>query len=887
MNEGLSQAEVTKRRQKFGKNVLEVENPNTWWRMLLNQFTDLMVILLMISAFIAIGFGLYEGNTHGLYDGYVILGIVILNAAIGFFQEFKTEKALEALKKLVAPHAIVIRDGKKEQIKAENIVPGDVVVLQAGDKIVADGVMLEATEVKIDESALTGESVPVHRKTQAEVFMGTTIVAGVGKMEVTKTGMQTQFGRIAHLTTETRQDSSPLQKELYHIGVFVTKVTLSISGLLILTGVFLQGQRFIDALLFSVSVAVAAVPEGLPATITVALALGVQKMVKKQAVVKRLSSIETLGSTTVICSDKTGTLTKNEMTVTRLLLGDNGMREVSGTGYDPKKGKIEKLSGKESQNLDRLRLISHYCTEADLQKKGKRYKILGDPTEGALLTLAQKKVNGNKMPRIKKLKILEEIPFDSTRKLMSVAVKNGSKRELFTKGSPDELLKRCKTILLNGKTVKLSAKMRKSISAHYQEMADDALRVIAFGYRPLKKKVAENQWHAQEKDLTFVGLAGMIDPARDEVGPAVKLCHKAGIRTIIITGDYGLTAKAIAKQVGIANGHTEVILGEELDKMSDRKLDKLLKKPKKVEKMQDISLIFSRVNPEHKRRIVDRLKKMGEVVAVTGDGVNDAPALKRADLGIAMGITGTEVSKETANMILLDDSFASIVTAVQEGRKIYANLRKFTWFIFSCNIGELVTVFSAIIFQVPAPLTASLILAIDLGTDILPGIALGIDHEEPDVMDKPPRDQKQRIMSRDFVTHFVAMGIFIGTIVVGIYWWELYRQGWSWGQELEAFDPIQVRASTFAFAALVVIQLFNAFNARSFEHSVFKLKTLWQLWGATAVSVVLVGLIVYMPFFQTIFKTTALDGVEWAVVMGCGVLVLFVEEFRKWAMKRF
>jgi Ca2+-transporting ATPase len=920
MIEGLDTKAVHRLQAKYGKNILTAVNPNPWWKMLFRQFTDLMVIILMVSALIAIAFGIYEGEGHGLIDGLVIFTIVLVNAAIGFFQEFKAEKALEALQKMIAPTTVVIRNGQKQQIKAENVVPGDIVVLAAGDKIPADGVMIEANEIKVDEAALTGESVPVHKQVKEELSMGTTVVAGAGKMKVISIGMKTRFGRIAHLTTTTVKDESPLQKELFHIGVFVTKVTLGISTILILTGIFIQGQSFIDSLLFAVSVAVAAVPEGLPATITVALALGVQKMVKKNAVVKRLSSIETLGSTTVICSDKTGTLTQNEMTVTKLLLGVDQLLDVKGTGYNPQSGKISKdqiLNAKQrstqqllssvragsntkfqKENLQKLREIAHFCSEAVLEKKGSRYRIIGDPTEGALMTLAQKKLEGVKSVKIPTQKILQEVPFDSERKLMSMVMKvKGGSKEILTKGAPDELIKKCTKILIDGKVKTLTAAQKKQILAHNKELAEQALRVIGFAYRVLPSSYKVGMIGKKlEKDLVYVGLAGMIDPARAAVPKAVALCHKAGIRTIIITGDNGLTAKAIAKDIGIANGDTPIYSGEEVDQMTDKQLDDVLKIPNsnisnakqdpKIKQqnskhIQQQSLIFSRVNPEHKRRIVDRLKRMGEIVAVTGDGVNDAPALKRADLGIAMGITGTEVSKETANMILLDDSFASIVTAVREGRKIYTNLKKFTWFIFSCNIGELVTVFSAIIFQIPAPLTAALILAIDLGTDILPGIALGVDHAEPDVMDKPPRDQKLRIMNKNFVMHFLILGLAIGAIVVGIYWWQLTQSGWSFGDSLSAQDPIQKKASSLAFTALVVIQLFNAFNARSFEHSVFKLRSLWQLWASIAVSMVLVLVILYVPFFQAIFRTTGLNISEWGIVFGAGILVLFLEESRK------
>lgn len=893
---GLSQHEVSKLQHHYGLNVLKAVNRNPWWKMLLAQFTDLLVLILIGSAMIAIGMSLYEGNQEGFFDGAVILGIVLINAGIGFFQEFKTEKALEALKKMLSPQAVVIRDGEKQLIKAEEIVPGDIVVMGAGDKVPADGRLVEAAELKSDEAPLTGESVPVEKKISEQLFMGTTVVAGSGLMEVTAIGMQTEFGKIAHLTTETVQDKSPLQKEMHHIGLFVTKITLFLSAILIAVGILVQGKHFLESLLFAVSVAVAAVPEGLPATITVALALGVQRMVRRHVIVKKLSSIETLGATTVICSDKTGTLTKNEMTVTRLLLGAEDLIEVYGSGYDPQDGAIGDaqvaITNDQKKSLEKLRLIATYCTEAVLQKKGDRYQVLGDPTEGALLTLAQKDLASEKSTPLPEHKVTDKIPFDSTRKLMSVILRDG---ELWTKGSPDEILERSTAIMIDGKVQEFTPELKSKIREQNEAMAKDALRVIGFAYRGLSSEDQKKEHRLLEHELTFVGLAGMIDPPREEVPHAVALCKKAGIRTIVITGDHGLTAKAIAKQIGIADEKTPVILGKELDEMSDGELDKMLKNEARSLSLESgnqdskfkipDSLIFSRVSPENKRRIVDRLKQMGEIVAVTGDGVNDAPALKRADLGIAMGITGTEVSKETANMILLDDSFASIVKAVEEGRKIYANLKKFTWFVFSCNFCELFVVFTAIILNIPAPLTAILILAVNVGTDILPAIALGVDHAEPSNMLKPPRSPKLRIMNRSFVMHFVLLGVFMGALIIGLFLWKLGSLGWEYGQQWAANDPLLIEASTFAFVLLVMLQLFNAFNARSFEHSLFRLKPLWQLWGACLVSVALVFLMIIPTFSQALFDTTPLSAQDWLIIVGAGFTVILAEEVRKLIMR--
>lgn len=879
---GLSSSEAELRLNEYGPNVLLIKKQHTVLSMIFSQFKDLMVIILIVSSGIAIGMGIYEDDQTGILDGVVILGIVLLNGSIGFFQEFKTEKTLEALKKLIAPTVTLFRDGNKTRLKADEIVPGDVVVLSGGDKISADGVLLPQADLQIDEASLTGESVPVQKSENQEVFMGTSVASGSGLMLVKLTGMQTQFGRIAKLTTTTVQDQSPLQKEMFAIGVFVTKITLFLSGILIVVGYLVQGKSFLDSLLFAVSVAVAAVPEGLPTTITVALALGVQALARKQAVIKKLSSVETLGATTVICTDKTGTLTKNEMTVTEILLGHDMKLMVSGSGYDPESGAIH--SEILHEELKKMKQIAYTCTEAELQQKDGKYHVLGDPTEGALLTFALKALHRKERELLEKTEVKKVFPFDSVRKMMSVLT---TENELWTKGSPDEVLKRCDRIFTQGKIRTINDSDREFIKDHYTRMASQALRVIAFAFRDTLSLnthgIASSSLSGAprndiiEENFIFVGLAGMIDPPREEVKHAVQLCKKAGIRILVITGDYGITAKAIGKQIGLADDQTTPVLGEDLEKMTDPDLDTLLKSNHHTKS----ALIFSRVNPEHKRRIVDRLKFLNEVVAVTGDGVNDAPALKRADLGIAMGITGTEVSKETANMILLDDSFASIVEAVKEGRKIYANLKKFTWFIFSTNIGELVVVFFAILLQVPAPLTALLILAVNVGTDLFPAIALGVDHAEPRNMERPPRNPSDRILSKPFITHFLLLGLFMGSVVLGLYFWKLSSFGWNFGDELSLTDPKYLEAVSMAFATLVIIQLCNAFNARSFHHSIFKLPTLWYLWGAVLLSVLLVVAMLHLPSLQNLFHTKALTLSDWVLVFAASTSVIVVEELRK------
>ncbi|MBA4336309.1 ATPase [bacterium] len=922
--EGLSQDEALFRLKKYGTNELKVKKQTPLWLSFLQEFTDLMVVILIIAALIA-------GFSGEMREATVILVIVFINAIIGFIQKFKAERAIEALKKLIAPTARVIRDGKEMQIDAKTLVPGDIIILMEGDKITADARVIEENELETQEAALTGESMPVAKQIEAQneirtgsgastsasvksnmIYMGTDVVHGSGKAIVIYTGMDTKFGQIAHLTTTTKKDKSPLQKELFRIGVFVGKVTLVISAILIATGYFIQGQKFVDTFLFATSVAVAAVPEGLPATVTIALALGVQRLARKNAIVKQLASVETLGSTTHICTDKTGTLTKNEMTVKEMYV-DQYFAQIGGTGYKPwgtllvktkdnqtytigdldsdeedfdlrKKqlGKFKKDTTPLYDALERICTIGALCNNAKLTSDTTNnetiYKMLGDPTEGSLITMV-KKMGFSEGDFADMYEKVYELAFDSTRKRMSVVEKEKSTGDyyMFTKGAPDEVLKVCNQILMNGRIIKLDEETREKILARNEDMAKRALRVIGFAFKQSDKK---QKYHAEndEKDLVFVGLTGMIDPPRTDVKQAVTMAKQAGIKVYIITGDHGLTAEAIAKQIGLVkdSGGHKIITGLEVEKMSVEEIQKLFEDEKD-------GIIFARTSPEDKLKIVSALKKNGHVVAVTGDGVNDAPALKRADIGIAMGITGTDVSKEASNMVLADDSFSTIINAVKEGRTIYENLKKFIFYIFSCNIGELVTVFAAIILGLPAPLTAILILSVDVGTDVLPALALGIDTPEKGIMNRPPRDPKTKIMDKAFVARFIYVGLFIGTLVVGTYFWSLLSQGWQWGQALDPDSEIYIESSTFAFTILVLIQMVNAYNSRSSHESVFSLGFFSNLYliGAVFVSLGVVYLLVEVPFFQEWIHTKELEWYEWFVIIGASFSILLVEELRK------
>ena len=870
---GLSSPEIFQLRQKYGWNEIAVHKSESLVKKILRQFTDLLVIVLIAGGVLAFLLG-------ERIDAIVILSIVIINALIGFIQEFRTEKMLDALKKLVAPLARVIRNGKETTIPSRELVPGDMIILSEGSRIPADAELIEINELKVDEAILTGESVPVtkttDKKQKAElrtVFSGTTVATGSARAIVKAIGSDTEFGQVAELTTKTEKSESPLTKEMKTIGAFVGKIALVISLVLFLVGYFWQGHSLIVSLLFAVAVAVAAVPEGLPVTITTALALGMRKLALRGGLVRELKSVETLGATTVICSDKTGTLTYGEMTTVSGWMTETGEFSVSGSGYDPH-GSVD--ISKNNKTAELLFMAGNFCNESALVKSAQKWKIIGDPTEGALKVAARKFGLALKTSQPTKI-----FPFDSDRKRMSVVVDTPSQSgagqaNIYAKGAPEQLLNRCTHFLDNQKLKKLTPAIRKKIIQQTEVFAKNALRVLGCAYREIKKgEVKKLTVDTAENRLVFLGLFGMRDSPRKEVKESVRLCQKAGIRITVVTGDFGITAAAIARELGITDEDTPVITGEEFRKLSDAKLKKLLNQKK--------NLIFARVKPTDKLRIVEAYKKLNEVVAVTGDGVNDAPALKRADIGIAMGRTGSDVAKEAASLVLTNDSFASVVTAVAEGRRIYSNMRKFILYTFSCNIGELIVVFATIIFGLPLPLTAILILIINLGTDLLPGLALGVDPPDAEAMNLPPRNPSKRIVEKSFILRFVSVGFIIGILVLIGYLGILWSNGWQWGEILVINAPLHRHAMSFVFATLLVIQLFNAFNFRSDTHSAFsrKIKTNKWLWGAIVASFLLALVVVEMPFAQAIFGTTNLSIMEWGMVTVLAGGVLVFEEIRK------
>ncbi|MFA6521465.1 MAG: cation-transporting P-type ATPase, partial [Candidatus Gracilibacteria bacterium] len=715
------------------------------------------------------------------------------------------------------------------------------------------------------------------------------------------------FGKIAALTTDTKKDLSPLQKELSHIGVFVGKLTLIISLVLFLIGIFVQGRGIIDTLLFAVAVAVAAVPEGLPATITVALALGVQRMAKKNAIVKQLSSVETLGSTTVICSDKTGTLTKNEMTVQEIIM-DKFDVIVRGVGYEPEGSfsihhnvasnngtyfEYEKkdLPGLGTKNpvfykhLELLLRTISICNTARITKdeNDSRWQILGDPTEGSLITVAEKAGFSTDHIRHKYKKVLE-LPFDSARKRMSVVAQEKETNEIvgYTKGAPDSILPLCSHTLEDGKIVILTDQKKKEILKRNEILANRALRTIGVAYKKLTGDVNHKYSEEEvESDMVFLGLTAMMDPPREDVKEAVKLTHKAGIRVFIITGDHGLTAHAVAKELGLVKSYgVNIITGEELNKMSDAKLKEAIARGQET--------IFARVSPEHKLRVVEALKSNGEVVAVTGDGVNDAPALKRADIGVAMGITGTDVSKEAANMVLTDDSFGTIVSAIAEGRTIYENMKKFIYFIFSANIGELLAIFFTIMLKLPAPLTAVLILIVNTLTDVFPSLALGVEPVERGVLERAPRKPDSKIMESSFVKRYVTVGVFIGLVTTATFVGNLLLKGWHFGQGVEIDSGLYMQSATMAFVVLTFLQMVHSMLCRSHTESIFRMNFFGNMYliGAILFSTIMTIVIVQVPVISQFLKTTPLSLKEWLILIAISFSILIFEETRKFFTRR-
>lgn len=879
-NQGLTAEEAQRRREQSGPNELSEAKRISPLILFLNQFKDFMMLVLM-------GATLVSGLLGEYLDAVTIVAIIVLNGVLGFIQEFRAERSLRALKQLSAPHARVLRDGAVEDIPARELVPGDIVMLESGDRIPADLRWLKVNSCDVEESALTGESHPsgkiISVIPSAEVplgdqknlgFMGTMVTRGSGTGVVIRTGMDTEMGKIADLIQSTETQETPLQRRLEQLGKILIILSLGLTILVVLAGI-LHGQPAGSMFFAGVSLAVAAIPEGLPAIVTIALALGVQRMIKRKAIVRKLPSVETLGCASVICSDKTGTLTQNKMTVKQVWL-EGRSYEVTGDGYEPAgyvlyQGKPADF--KKEPSLRRLLQISALCNNAEIyesgseeqrgKKKGKddsgpQWRLKGDPTEGALLTLASKA--GFSPQSLSGMYSRDhEFPFDSDRKRMSVIVSHQGGRLSYVKGAPDMLLDRCSYILWEGNVVPLTGTLRQKVAAANESMARSALRVLGLAYRDLRPHDNTSSVDQVESQLIFAGLTGMIDPPRKEVREAISVCRRAGIKTVMITGDHGLTAEAIANELGILVRGGLSLTGQQLAAMSDEQLDKQV----------DNVYVYSRVSPEHKLRIVKSLQRKGHVVAMTGDGVNDAPAIKAADIGIAMGITGTDVSKEASSLILNDDNFSTIVAAIEEGRNIYENIRKFIRYLLASNVGEILTMFFAMLAGLPLPLLPIQILWVNLVTDGLPAMALGVDQPEKDLMEHKPRGANENIFARRLGWKIISRGILIGLCTLGAFWVTL---------QVAPDSPEQLMlAQSVAFATLVLAQLIHVFDCRS-SRSIFHRNLFQNKYLVLAVlsSLLLMLAVFYIEPLQPIFKTVALGPREWAIAFVAGGIPTFL-----------
>ncbi len=910
---GLTSAEAERRLQEYGPNALVETPPPSFLKMLLDQFNNFVVIMLIVAALISAFLGEWV-------DSAAILAIVVLNATLGVIQERRAERALAALRKLAAPEAHVIRDGSRQVIPAAQLVPGDVVILEAGNYVPADVRLLEAVNLRIDESALTGESHPAHKDASAilkedlligdrknTAFMGTLVTYGRGRGVVVATGMHTQIGMIAEMLQSMEQESTPLQRRLDQLGKTLGWGALFICALVFVIG-WVRGHEPLDMFMIAVGLAIAAVPEGLPAVVTITLALGMREMIKRHALIRRLSSVETLGSATTICTDKTGTLTQNQMTVTRLWV-DGQFIEVSGTGYNPHgeflvDGKV--VDPTQYQAALTALWIATLNNDAELEIAGATngrttYRVIGDPTEGAMIVAAAKAgarkddLNAD-YPRV------QEVPFDATRKRMVTihALSNPRPEDISpfdgrekpqgyvitVKGAPDLVLDLCSRYQrMDDVAVPLDEATRMRILAANDQMTQDALRVLAVAYRVTPDFPNVDDLETLEKDLIFVGLIGMIDPPRPEVITALEKARQAGIRTVMITGDYPNTARAIAEAIGLMRPGHRVITGGDLDMMDDATLQ------------QEIAYVdvFARVSPQHKLRIVEALRARGEVVAMTGDGVNDAPSIKRADIGVAMGITGTDVAKESADMVLTDDNYASIVAAVEQGRIIYANIRKFIFFLLSSNVAEIMIIFLATLAGLPTPLTVIQLLWLNLITDGAPALALAMEKGDPDEMRRPPRPPSEPIINAT-----MRLGILIQTITqtgatllafaLGLLWHlaqgDVLPPGANPLVFLLKYDWRNVdvqTAETMAFVTLSLCELFRAYTVRSEKASLFRLGVFSNRYMQFAVgfSIVLLLAVVNVPFLQPIFNTHFLKPIEWAVVLGLALIPAISEEITK------
>ncbi len=859
---GLSTAEADKRLGTFGNNILVTKKKTSMIINYIKQFTNFFAILLLVGSILSfLADYLYPGEGN-LYIGIALLIVVFLNATFTFIQKYQSEKIMESFKKMLPSEALVFRDKKRIRIPVENLVPGDLIFLKEGDKIPADARIIETNSMKVDNAPITGESEPQLRKNIAThdnilesrnvLFSGTLIQTGNGKAIVYGTGMNTQIGKIVKLTKETKKISSPLHKELNHFIKIISKIAIILGVVFFLISLIL-GNKATASLVFAIGIIVANVPEGLLPTVTLSLSMAAKRMAKKKALIKNLESVETLGSTTVICTDKTGTLTENKMKIETIYMN---MEEYNSNSQDikNKKGFIHLI---ETMVL---------CNNAYIDKNK---KLFGDPTETALVKFSEKYKSFITLNV--KQKRLRESPFDSKTKRMITYNKYKKGIRAYLKGAPEIVINKCTKIRINQKVRNITAKDKKAIIAKYKEIASRGERVLGFAYKDIKLI------NSPEKEYIFTGLIGMMDPPRKEVPDALKDCIRAGIKVIMITGDHPLTAEAIARKVGLISqkAKSNVMLGSELAKMSNNKLKAFLKKD---------NILFARTAPSQKLQIVKTLQEMGEIVTVTGDGVNDAPALKNADMGVAMGNTGTEVAREASNMILMDDNFATIVKAIEEGRTIFENIKKFVAYVLTSNIPEILPFIAFVAFGLPLPLTVILILSIDLGTDLLPALGLGSEKPEADVMTKKPRSRKERLLTKNLLfMSYGVMGIIQAVAGFTTYFFILYSGGWTWGQELARTSPLYLRAITGFFVSIIIAQIADVLICRTRRESIFKVgfgKNKVILLGILT-ELLLVGFIVYTPVGNKFFGTAPLALIELSISIPFALLIFFGDEIRK------
>ena len=897
--DGLSADEARRRLERYGPNLIrEVKGRPLWLRFLAN-FTHLMAILLWVGGLVA-----FIGQLPQI--GIAIWLVNLINGAFSFWQEFKAEKATEALRQLLPAYARVLRGGEEQRVLAEELVAGDVILVAEGDRISADARLVQEFELRVNQSTLNGESHPARKTSdpvlqtdlgRAElrdlVFAGTSVAAGAGRAVVFATGMDTEFGKIAHLTQSVGGELSPLQKEMERVTRAVTFLSVGIGVAFFILAILLAGVSLTESFIFALGMIVAFVPEGMLPTVTLSLAMGVQRMASRHALIKKLSSVETLGSTTVICTDKTGTLTQNEMTVRELWTPRRSL-QVTGVGYAPQGELLARDAGgaapaadPDVQLLLTAALLANDARLLPPDEEHPGWSVLGDPTEAALIVAARKggldpEAVARQQPR------LRELPFESVRKRMSTIHQVQGAETAYTKGAPREVLALCTRLQVNGQALPLDEAQRAQVMAVNDQFARDGLRVLAVAMRSLEPEPhtpSSSRYAAEriEQDLTFLGLAAMMDPPRPEVAEAVAKCHTAGIRIIMITGDYGLTAESIARRIGIVRTpRPHIVTGVDLDGMDEPALHAALRD----------EVIFARVAPEHKLRVVSALKDLGQVVAVTGDGVNDAPALKKADIGVAMGVAGTDVAKEAASMILTNDNFAAIVDAIEEGRAVYENIRKFATYVFNSNMAEAVP-FVAMLFSrgaIPLPLTVMQVLAIDLGTDMLPAIGLGAEPPEPGLMQRPPRSQKEPLLSRGLLVRALLWyGLIESAASMSAYFFLNWLYGWPGVPLAQEGTLVYAMATTMTFAGVVTTQMGAVFGCRSELTSVFRLGffTNRLVLAGVALEVVILGLMSYAPFMHTVFNTAPLGLREWAYVFAWAPIILLLDELRKaWQRRR-